>query len=222
MYLDMSSDRVDFTWMIKNAVVPRPIAWVSTVSATGVGNLAPYSYFALVTMDPPMLMVSFTGRKDTLDNIRETGDFVVNLVTEGSAGTQTDTAAVVPPEIDEAELLGLRTVAGTAVRAPRLAGAKAALECRAVEEKAMPGTTLVFAEVVAIHVDDGVLDERGRIDIAAYRPVGRLGGALYTTVAESYRIPVPAAADVLAGKRSVELAGSHADRTTGVPVTDLR
>ncbi|MFI5717849.1 flavin reductase family protein [Nocardia sp. NPDC051750] len=222
MYLDVSCDRTDFTWMIKNSVVPRPIAWVSTTSSAGVGNLAPYSYFSLVTMDPPILMVSFTGRKDTLDNIRETGDFVVNLVTEGLAGIQTDSAAVLPPEIDEAELLGLETIPGTAVGAPRLARAKAALECRVIEEKPMPGTVLVFAEVVAIHVDDAVLDERGRIDVAVYRPVGRLGGSLYTTVAESYRIPVPAAADVLSGKRSVELAGSHADRTTGVPVTDLR
>lgn len=217
MYLDTASDRTDFTWMIKNAVVPRPIAWIGSTSATGAYNLAPYSYFQLVTMDPPMLMVSFTGRKDSLDNIRHTGDFVVNLVTEGFEATQTDTAALFDADVDEAALLGLETVASTLVGPPRLAGAKVALECRTTEEKAMPGATLVFAEVVGVHTDDGVLDESGRIDIARYRPVGRLGGALYTTITSAYRIPVPKAQDVLDGHRSGVFAGTVADRTTGTP-----
>ncbi|TCU87668.1 flavin reductase (DIM6/NTAB) family NADH-FMN oxidoreductase RutF [Curtobacterium sp. PhB25] len=217
MYLDTSSEHVDFIWMIKNAVVPRPIAWIGSVSLAGGYNLAPYSYFQLVTMDPPMLMVSFTGSKDTLDNIRHTGDFVVNLVTEGFEADQTDTAALFDADVDEAALLGLDTTPSTVVTPPRLAGAKVALECRATEEKEMPGATLVFAEVVGVHTDDGVLDDRGRIDIERYRPVGRLGGALYTTITSAYRIPVPSADAVLAGHRSGVLAGAVADRTTGTP-----
>ncbi len=222
MYLDTSSDRTDFTWMIKNAVVPRPIAWIGSTAADGTHNLAPYSYFQLVTMDPPMLMVSFTGRKDTLDNVRHTGDFVVNLVTEGFEAQQTDTAALFDADVDEAALLGLATTPSTVVTPPRLAGAKVALECRATEEKAMPGATLVFAEVVGVHTDDTVLDDRGRIDVERYRPVGRLGGALYTTVTSAYRIPVPTADAVLAGHRSGVLAGSVADRTTGTPAPEAQ
>lgn len=220
MYLDTTSEHTDFIWMIKNAVVPRPIAWIGSVGEDGTHNLAPYSYFQLVTMDPPMLMVSFTGRKDTLDNIRHTGDFVVNLVTEGFEADQTDTAALFAPEVDEAALLGLETAPSTEVTPPRLAGAKVALECRATEEKAMPGATLVFAEVVGVHTDDGVLDDRGRIDIERYRPVGRLGGALYTTITSAYRIPVPAADAVLGGHRSGVLPGAVADRTTGTPTPE--
>ena len=217
MYLNTDSDRIDFVWMIKNAVVPRPIAWIGSLSAGGVYNLAPYSYFQLVTMDPPMLMVSFTGQKDSLDNIRHTGDFVVNLVTEGFEADQTDSAALFDADVDEAALLGLPTTPSALVAPPRLAGAKVALECRATEEKAMPGATLVFAEVVGVHVNDDVLDDRGRIDIERYRPVGRLGGALYTTITSAYRIPVPHAEAVLAGQRSGVLSGSVADRTTGTP-----
>jgi flavin reductase (DIM6/NTAB) family NADH-FMN oxidoreductase RutF len=220
MYLDTASDRVDFTWMIKNAVVPRPIAWIGSTSATGGYNLAPYSYFQLVTMDPPMLMVSFTGRKDSLDNIRHTGDFVVNLVTEGFEADQNDTAALFDADVDEAALLGLETLPSTVVGPPRLARAKVALECRATEEKAMPGATLVFAEVVGVHTDDGVLDDSGRIDIERYRPVGRLGGSLYTTITSAYKIPVPSAADVLAGYRSGVISGTVADRTTGTPAPE--
>jgi flavin reductase (DIM6/NTAB) family NADH-FMN oxidoreductase RutF len=220
MYLDTTSEHTDFIWMIKNAVVPRPIAWISSVGPDRTHNLAPYSYFQLVTMDPPMLMVSFTGRKDTLDNIRHTGDFVVNLVTEGFEADQTDTAALFDADVDEAALLGLETVASTEVTPPRLAGAKVALECRATEEKAMPGATLVFAEVVGVHTDDGVLDDRGRIDIERYRPVGRLGGALYTTITSAYRIPVPTADAVLDGHRSGVLPGAVADRTTGTPTPE--
>lgn len=220
MYLDTTSDRTDFTWMIKNAVVPRPIAWIGSSSPTGTYNLAPYSYFQLVTMDPPMLMVSFTGRKDSLENIRHTGDFVVNLVTDGLATDLVDTAAMFAPDVDEAALLGLETTPSTTVTPPRLASAKVALECRATEEKPMPGATLVFAEVVGVHTDDAVLDDRGRIDVECYRPIGRLGGALYTTVASAYRIPVPRAEAVLAGKRSGVMDGTVADRTTGAPAEE--
>lgn len=194
MYLEENTDRqFDFIWMIKNAVVPRPIAWVGTVSPEGVGNLAPYSYFNLVTMDPPTLMISFIGQKDSYDNLKASGEFVVNLVTDGLADLETSTAAVLPAHIDEAELLGLETLPSTRISAPRLASAKVALECTFNQEFELHGSHVVIGNVVAVHADDDVLDESGRIDIAKYRPVGRLGGALYTTVSEDFRIPVPQA-----------------------------
>ncbi|GAA4680096.1 flavin reductase family protein [Frondihabitans cladoniiphilus] len=194
MYLERNTDRqFDFIWMVKNAVVPRPIAWVGTVSPDGVGNLAPYSYFNLVTMDPPTLMISFIGQKDSYDNLRASGDFVVNLVTDGLIDVETDSAAILPPEDDEAELLGLATVPSVQVGPPRLAAAKVALECVFDREFELHGAHVVIGEVVAVHAADDVLDGTGRIDIARYRPVGRLGGALYTTVVDEVRVPVPEA-----------------------------
>ncbi|MWV47661.1 flavin reductase family protein [Rathayibacter sp. VKM Ac-2803] len=196
MYLaDDTGAAHDFIWMVKNAVVPRPIAWVGTESASGVGNLAPFSYFTLVTMDPPTLMISFTGEKDSHDNIRETGEFVVNLVTDGQAEVETATAAITPPSVDEAELLGLEVVDSTRVRPKRLAMAKVALECVLLRETEVYDANVVFGQVLAVHADDGILDPSGRIDIAKYRPVARLGGSLYTTVTSDYKHPVPVATE---------------------------
>jgi flavin reductase (DIM6/NTAB) family NADH-FMN oxidoreductase RutF len=188
-------DAEDYYWMVKNAVVPRPIAWISSVDAQGRGNLAPYSYFNLVGMRPPVLMVSLVGRKDTYDNIRATGEFVVNMVSEPQAEAMNSSAALVGTDVDEAELLGLATTASTLVAAPRLVCARVALECRYRQEVAVDDAVVVFAEVVAVHVDEDVLDESGRIHVPSYRPVGRLGGALYTTVTDQYRIPIPAVTD---------------------------
>ncbi|KQQ05617.1 MULTISPECIES: flavin reductase family protein [unclassified Rathayibacter] len=196
MYLaDDTGSPHDFTWMVKNAVVPRPIAWVGTESADGVGNLAPFSYFTLVTMDPPTLMISFTGEKDSHDNIRATGEFVVNLVTDGQAEVETATAAITPPSVDEAALLGLEVVESTRVGPKRLAMAKVALECVLLRETEVYDANVVFGQVLAVHADDAILDPSGRIDIAKYRPVARLGGSLYTTVTSDYKHPVPVATE---------------------------
>lgn len=196
MYLDAdSSSTHDFTWMVKNAVVPRPIAWVGTESTDGVNNLAPFSYFTLVTMDPPTLMISFTGEKDSYDNIRETGEFVVNMVTDGQAEVETATAAITPPSVDEAALLGLELLASTRIAPQRLAIAKVALECVFLEETTLYDAHVVFGQVVAVHVDEAILDGGGRIDVAKYRPVARLGGSLYTTVTTDYKHPVPVATE---------------------------
>jgi flavin reductase (DIM6/NTAB) family NADH-FMN oxidoreductase RutF len=202
MYLDTdSTEHHDFIWMVKNAVVPRPIAWVGSESCSGNGNLAPYSYFGLVTMDPPTLMVSFIGDKHSYDNIRETGEFVVNLISDGLAEVSTASAAAVPRELDEAALLGLATLPSRRIAPRRLAEAKVALECTRLSEVALHDARVVFAEVVAVHADDAILDETGRIDTLSYRPVGRLGGSTYTTVASHYRhvVPVPTA-EWLAGQ----------------------
>jgi len=196
MYLaDDTGSTHDFTWMVKNAVVPRPIAWVGSESADGVGNLAPFSYFTLVTMDPPTLMISFTGEKDSHDNIRATGEFVVNLVTDGQAEVETATAAITPPSVDEAALLGLELVDSVRIVPKRLAVARVALECVLLRETEVYDAHVVFAQVVAVHADDAILDESGRIDVAKYRPVARLGGSLYTTVTTDYKHPVPVATE---------------------------
>jgi len=187
------ADTEDYYWMVKNAVVPRPIAWISTIDAEGRGNLAPYSYFNLVGMRPPVLMVSFFGAKHSYDNITATGEFVVNMVSGDLVEEQNSSAAIVDREIDEAVLLGLESAPSVVVKAPRLARAKVALECRYRQEVPVDDAVVVFAEVVAVHAEDDVLGPDGRISVPLYQPVGRLGGALYTTVTSEYRIPVPAA-----------------------------
>lgn len=192
MYLPQDHpDRDAFTWMVKNAVVPRPIAWVGTRDTAGAGNLAPFSYFTLITMEPPTLMFSVIGDKDTHRNILATGEFVVNIPTEGDAEAVAATAAVVGPEVDEAAATGLRTAPGNAVASPRLLDAGVALECRFLRQVDFMGAALVFGGVVGIHVQDSVLGADGRIEVSAYRPLGRLGGSLYTHVSDSFRVPVP-------------------------------
>ncbi|TQL52955.1 flavin reductase family protein [Subtercola boreus] len=194
MYLaDDTGSNFDFIWMIKNSVVPRPIAWVQTQNAAGRGNLAPYSYFNLVSMDPPTLMISFVGQKDSYDNIKETGEFVVNMVSEGLAEVETASAAILPAEVDEIALLGLATIPSTRVAPPRLAVAKVALECVFLSEIEVYDTRVIIGQVLGIHADDDILDESGRVDVLKYRPVGRLGGSLYTTVTNQYRHVVPGA-----------------------------
>ncbi|MDF2442992.1 MAG: hypothetical protein JWR01_1195 [Subtercola sp.] len=190
---DESTDEEAFVWMVKNSVVPRPIAWVSTIDANGVGNLAPYSYFTLVTMYPPTLMISFIGQKDTLDNIEATGEFVVNMIAAGQAEVATASAAILPSHIDESELLGLTTSASTHIAPPRLADARVALECTLLQQTTVLDARVVFARVVAIHVDDGIIGADGRISYGAYNPVARLGGSLYTSVTNEYRHVVPVA-----------------------------
>ncbi|RFA19275.1 flavin reductase family protein [Subtercola boreus] len=196
MYLaDDTGSNVDFIWMIKNSVVPRPIAWVQTQDASGRGNLAPYSYFNLVSMDPPTLMISFVGQKDSYDNIKATGEFVVNMVSEGLAEVETASAAILPAEVDEIALLGLQTLPSTRITPPRLAVAKVSLECMFLSEIEVYDTHVVIGQVLGIHADDDILDESGRVDVLKYRPVGRLGGSLYTTVTNEYRHTVPAGTD---------------------------
>jgi flavin reductase (DIM6/NTAB) family NADH-FMN oxidoreductase RutF len=187
-----SADTEEYAWMVKNAVVPRPIAWVSTCDADGNGNIAPYSYFNLVVMYPPMLMVSFIGQKDSYDNIEASGEFVVNLVSGHHMDAQNSTASPVPAHIDEADLIGLPMAPSSLVRPGRVRDADVALECRHHSEVRLHEAKLVFADVVAVYVNEEVLGADGRIDIGPYQPVGRLGGSLYTTVRDSVRIPVPA------------------------------
>jgi flavin reductase (DIM6/NTAB) family NADH-FMN oxidoreductase RutF len=182
--------------LVNSLVVPRPIAWLSTLNSDGVGNLAPFSYFNVVSSSPPILMVSFSpkGKKDSLANIRETGEFVVNVATHHLRHTMVVSAADVDDTVDEADLLGLPTAASVVVAPPRLAGASAAMECRVHDVIPVFGSTLVLGEVVHVHVDDEVIRD-GRVVAELLCPVSRLGGSLYTTVTSTYKIARPAETD---------------------------
>lgn len=185
---------LDSERLINSLVIPRPIAWVSTVDAAGRGNLAPFSYFNVVSSGPPpAVMISFSpkGRKDTLRNLVETGEFVLNGAGHDLREEMVASSAEFALSVDEAEVLGLAMTPSTKVRPPRLAAARTALECTTIGTQAIDDSTIAFGRVVYLHVSDEVLRD-GRPDPVLLAPVGRLGGSLYTTVSDVYKISRPA------------------------------
>ncbi|KQM64265.1 Asp/Glu/hydantoin racemase [Sphingomonas sp. Leaf17] len=166
-----------------NAIVaPRPIGWISTVSADGVRNIAPYSFFNLFNYAPPIIGFSSMGWKDSVANIEATGAFVWNLATRRQAEAMNATAAMVGPEIDEFTLAGLDTLPSQAVAPPRVAGSPVQFECRLTQivrletkEGRALDQWLVLGEAVAIHIDTGMLDD-GVYQTARPRPILRGGG----------------------------------------------
>ncbi len=167
-------------------VVPRPIGWISTLSAEGVANLAPYSFFNAVAYRPPQVMFSATsnhrlgGLKDAVADARATGEFVVNVATWELREQMNASAVPAPREVDEFEYAGLTKADCRLVRCPRVAESPVSLECRYARSLEMltddpeDPNTVVFGEVVGIHVEERVLSE-GRIDFLELRPIGRLG-----------------------------------------------
>lgn len=181
--------------LVNSLVVPRPIAWVGSLDAHGVGNLAPFSYFNLVSSSPPVVMVSFSaGRKDSLANIVETEEFVVNVVSHDLRHPMVASAAEVASQVDEAEVTGLELVPSTAVAPPRLAAAAAALECRLHQVIPVYESHMVLGRIEHIYVADELI-RQDRVVAELLAPVGRLGGSLYTTVTHSYRIDRPTTDD---------------------------
>jgi flavin reductase (DIM6/NTAB) family NADH-FMN oxidoreductase RutF len=167
-----------------NAIVgPRPIGWISSVSAAGQLNLAPYSFFNAFNYTPPLIGFASIGAKDTLRNIQETGEFVWNLVTRPLAEAMNTTCAHVPPEVNEFELAGLTAVPSRIVNVPRVGESPVAFECKLTQfiqlqgaDGALVPSWLTLGEVVAIHIAKHLLVE-GVYDTAAAQPVLRAGGA---------------------------------------------
>lgn len=176
--------------LLTGLVVPRPIAWVSTVSTAGVRNVAPHSYFNAMSSDPPVVHFTSTGVKDTLTNVRATGEFVINVVDADLLETMNVTSADLPADEDEFAWAGLASAPAVTVAAPRVAAAKAHLEC-AVRGIISIGTGhLVLGDVRHVHVASDVW--RGdRVDQEALRAVGRLSGSGYTVVDDVIKLPRP-------------------------------
>jgi flavin reductase (DIM6/NTAB) family NADH-FMN oxidoreductase RutF len=164
--------------LLKAAVVPRPIAWTSTMSPDGVANLAPFSFFTVVSSQPPLVLLSLeylaTGRlKDSAANIEATGEFVVNIAPAAMAQAVELTSVQVDASVDEFELASVTPLACRHVRPPRLAESPISLECR-LHSTVQPGSDrLVIGEVVAFHLDRRVLDADGRVEIARLDPLAR-------------------------------------------------
>jgi flavin reductase (DIM6/NTAB) family NADH-FMN oxidoreductase RutF len=186
-------------------VVPRPIALVTTLHENGGVNAAPFSFFNVFSEEPPLVVLGLQhhpdGRfKDTTRNIHRSGEFVVHMVDEGFAGAMNDCAMDFPGDEGEVEALGLATAPSVDVAVPRLADAPFALECRREVSLAFgPGRELLVGEVLRLHARPGVLDaERLHVDLAAYRPVGRLFGNLYATQQDIFALERQSHADWLA------------------------
>lgn len=166
-----------------NAIIgPRPIGWISTRSASGINNLAPYSFFNAFNYTPPILGFSSQGRKDTLRNIEETGEFVWNLATLPLAEAMNQSCAMVSPDVDEFELAKLTAMDSQRVRPPRVAESPVSMECKCsqiVQLQGADGTRverwLVLGEVVAVHIARRLL-RNGIYDTAAGQPILRGGG----------------------------------------------
>lgn len=182
--------------LLAGCVVPRPIAWVATRSTADVDNLAPFSFFSVVSRMPPMLSITIEPREDgcvadTLVNLRATGELVVNMVSRSQVDAMHLSSTPFPPEVDEFEAVGLGKAVSDVVRPMRILGAPASMEC--VVEHVLPmgdvGGHLVIVRVVRFHVEDRLMLERGRVDVDAMQAVGRLAGA-YTLIDQSYS-PVP-------------------------------
>lgn len=187
----------------KSCVAPRPIAWVSSIHPDGAINLAPYSFFNALSSDPPMVMISFNGyhqhggEKDTLFNIKASGEFVVNMVPLALKEAMNVTTANVAPEVDELELAGLTTEASALVKPPRVKESPIHLECEFFREIQLPCTlpdsinTMIIGSVLGVHISDEVLVE-GLIDLSRIKPLARLGYMQYTAVDDLFAMRRPA------------------------------
>ncbi len=180
-----------------SCVVPRPIAWVSTCSAAGERNLAPFSFFGGFCTAPPTLGISTGMRqgepKDTLRNIRETGQFVVAIPTEQTAQAMVATSADFESGVDEFAACGLTTAAATLVNAPLVAEAAVNMECRLTHTIPLGERTVLWlGEIVRFHCKDEVLTPDGVVDPHKLKPIGRLGGQWYSHAAPGlFEMPRP-------------------------------
>ena len=180
--------------LLIGSVVPRPIAWTSTVSREGRRNLAPFSFFTVASRNPPTLCISIGPRtegdrptKDTLDNIRETGDLVINVVSLLLANAMHESSRTHPPEVDEFKAAGLTPASCEAVTAPRIEEAFVRMECRLDRVLSIGEDHLVLARMLRFHVRDDLYKD-GRKDVAALQPLGRLAGN-YTKVETIFDLP---------------------------------
>lgn len=183
--------------LLTGAVIPRPIGWISTISEDKIANLAPFSFFNVVGDDPPHIMFSTAHsndhKKDTLTNVLQTKQFVVNMVTEEIVEQMNITGQNVPHDVDEFKLAGLTPIASVKVKPPRVKESPISFECELVhhytlENHKFGGATIVIGRIVMFHFDDSVLLEDHKINLETYKPVSRLAGANYAKLGELFAI----------------------------------
>ena len=208
----------------KSCVVPRPIGWISTVDSQGRHNLAPYSQFQNVTFNPPIVMFSAnqnTGgqRKDSVRNAEETGEFVWNMATYALRDAVNKSAEELPHGVDEFEHAGLLKLPSRKVKPMRVAGSPIQFECVYLNTLRFPGVPpmgtadVVFGRVVAIHIDDEVIDGQGMLDILKIQPLARMGYYDYTFVDNKFEM-------VIGGNNAALLAGLEGSPDKAKVATD--
>lgn len=193
-----TNERIANYKLLIGGVLPRPIAFITSIGEQGVLNAAPYSFFNVVSTDPPMIAVAVMRKpggvhKDTARNILESKEFVINVVDEQNVEKVNVTSCDYPSEISEVEQAGLTTSPSQVVHVPRIQQAKVHFECRLHQHLELgngPNSDLIIGEIVHIHVDDTLYDG-GRIDTKKLAPIGRLAGTDYVTLGNIMSMPRP-------------------------------
>ena len=189
----------NFYRVLTGVVVPRPIAFVSTQSTDGINNLAPYSFFNAFAYDPPTVVFSSSRRvphksKDTLRNVEETGEFVVNMVVDDIAEAMNSTAAEYPEDVDEFEVAGLTAIPSDLVKPPRVAESPVNMECRLNQVIELQGDSgshgLVIGTIVLMHIREDLINGH-RINHHQMKPTGRLAGSMYCHTADTFELVRP-------------------------------
>ena len=183
------------------SIVPRPIGWISTLDADGRPNLAPFSFFNAVCANPPHVLFSplirstDRGTKDTLRNVRTTGEFVVNIVTQELASAMNQTSQELPEHVSEFAVANLITAPSSVVKPPRVAASPVHFECQVAQifdiSDQPGGGSVVIGQVVHIHVNEEVLFDGDKIDLEKLKPIGRLAGAAYCRVTDVFQMMRP-------------------------------
>ncbi|MCR1785840.1 flavin reductase family protein [Nocardioides carbamazepini] len=178
-----------YRWLT-GLVVPRPIAWVSSISAAGIGNLAPHSFFTVASARPPVVQFTSVGAKDTLSNVLATREFTISVASRPLLGAVNASSATYEAGVDEARELDIEMRPSVVVAPPRVAASPASLECRLIRTVPVGDSTIVLGEVVAVTVDPDVLVD-GRPSPERLAPISRLGGDEWGLPPEVIRVPRP-------------------------------
>ncbi len=198
----VNKDPFDVYRLLAGSILPRPIAFVSSQSADGVLNLAPFSFFTVISANPPiicfcpMIRGGERPKKDTLSNIEATGEFVVNIVSEDFAAQMNLCAGEYPPDVDEFALSGLTPVPSDIVKPPRVKESRVNMECKLhqivhVSPKFLGGS-LVMGEVVRFHVLDSMVNQICEIDADQLNAIGRMAGPVYVRTKDRFEMQRPA------------------------------
>ena len=183
--------------LLTGTVIPRPIAWVATIDENGIDNLAPFSFFNVVSDDPPHIMFSTvrTGNKnkDTLNNILANQQFVVNLVTEDVVAQMNSTSQSVAPNINEFELANVTPLDSIFIKPKRVKESLVQFECEMVhhyfiEKHQNGGACIIIGKIITMHIDDSILMDNHKIDLEKYKPVARLAGSNYSKLGKIFSI----------------------------------
>ncbi len=181
--------------LLTGSIIPRPIGWISTVDQNGINNLAPFSYFNIVGEKHIMFSTAKNkgNNKDTLNNILQNNEFVLNMVTEDVVEAMNMTSAELPANEDEFTFANLTPIDSNLIQPKRVKESKISFECKMIHNYTMPhtennGATMIVGEIVMMHFDDAVLLDNYKINMENYKPVSRLAGSNYSKIGEIFSI----------------------------------